>query len=157
MAPKKATSGRNAELAKERNAQRKAEQEQAKADAKAARDAAKAARDQQEADEEGQEEELGEGDVVEIAGDGVPESLKTSPMSAELLGLQDGGFNGKVGRITGQETGPAGVMYVVEGGDFSRRVPALALKRAKAEQPKAAKKSSAKKAAKKAAKKSSKR
>lgn len=128
-APKKAASKQakdNASLqhrkdqeAHDRNALRKKEHADAVAKAKE--------------EEAAQDDVPKENDLVEMDIDGVPEAIRTVPMSNALKGLSDRGMHKRTGRVVGIDDsgqGGHGRVYVVDGADFTVRVPAAAVKKA---------------------------
>lgn len=128
-APKKAASKQakdNASLqhrkdqeAQDRNALRKKERE----------DAAKKAKEEEAA----QDDVPKENDLVVMDIDGVPEAIRTVPMGNALKGLQDRGMHQRSGRVVGiDDSGQDGHgrVYVIDGADFTVRVPAAAVHKA---------------------------
>jgi hypothetical protein len=104
--------------AHDRNAARKKEHEEAVAKAKE--------------EEKAADNVAKENDLVIVDVDNVPEAVQTAPMQASLKGLRDKGMQGRAGRVVGIEDGThAGErMYVVDGADFTVRVPAAAVHKA---------------------------
>lgn len=111
--------------AHDRNAARKKEREDAAAKAKE--------------EEAAQDDVPKENDLVVMDIDGVPEAIRTVPMSTALKGLSDRGMHQRSGRVVGMEDSDSGRVYVVDGADFTVRVPAAAVRKASLhKEPKAA-------------------
>lgn len=127
---KSANRGRGGQLRSERATQVTEANKRAQESNASKRSERQAAESQQQAQQEAANDMPRENDMVSIDIDGVPQELRTTPMSESLRGLVTAGMQGRSGRLSRYEDDPvSGERFaVVEGPDFTQRVPVATLR-----------------------------